>query len=135
MNVFDDGWSYKLIAFQTLVANKLKEAGVKSASTQEVGQPFEDNATLELCRKLIEEEAAELSDAIGELDKAHILKEAVDLIYVVIGMCVRYGWALDEAFNRVHENNMLKIKTGTVRPDGKLVKHELHPKVLLKDLV
>jgi len=61
--------------------------------------------------RLIDEEGAELKEAIEEGDKAHILQEAIDVIYVAVGACheagikpeqLRMGWDL------VHQANMLK---------------------------
>lgn len=96
-----------------------------------LGNDFKEDALLQLRERLIDEEYNELKEAIHnivwamddcarldpprynkqQLDnfKEHVLKEAVDLVYVVVGMCVAYGWCFDEAFKRVHESNMSKL--------------------------
>ena len=61
-------------------------------------------------------------------------KEACDLLYVIFGTAANYGWPIDEDFALVHENNMLKIKTEFIGPNGKLMKSKDHPKVELPPL-
>lgn len=96
---------------------------------------------------LITEEAGEVSQEIwndGFVDKSKInvealLKELADLVYVTYGMAVTFGWDLDEAVRRVHENNMGRMyqPDGTIkrRKDGKILKNKDYPKVNLSDLV
>lgn len=87
---------------------------------------------------LMEEELEELDDAVCLNEgKAAMLKEACDLVYVVLGAVEHLGLShvFDAAFNRVHENNMRKIRTGSFNKSGKLVKAANHPKVDLSDLV
>ena len=84
---------------------------------------------------LIREEFYEATDET----QAHArLKELADLVYVIYGYAVTFGWDLDEAFKRVHESNMPKLGE-----DGKPIKDQ-HGKVMkgpnykppnLKDLV
>ena len=107
-----------------------------------------DYLALELRLKLLREEFYELelevADAIylqkhhkrepGEEHKAAILKEMCDLQYVLSGLAVSLDLPLEEAFNRVHANNMTKLG-GPVREDGKIMKPEGYKKVNLEDMV
>lgn len=67
------------------------------------------------------------------------LKELADLAYVLYGYANARGYDLDEAFRRVHENNMGRMyqPDGTIkrRADGKIIKNKDYPKVDLGDLV
>jgi hypothetical protein len=54
---------------------------------------------------------------------------------VIFGTAAIYGLYIEEAFARVHENNMLKLTTGNLNDLGKFVKAKDHPKVYLGDLV
>lgn len=67
------------------------------------------------------------------------LKELTDLVYVLYGYANAMGYDLDEAFRRVHENNMGRMyqPDGTIkrRADGKIIKNKDYPKVKLGDLV
>ena len=97
--------------------------------------------------KLISEEYEE---AMGELyegsefgsedvNPVNLLKELADLVYVVYATAVTFGWDLDEAVRRVHENNMGRMyqQDGSIkrREDGKVLKNKNYPKVNLEDLV
>lgn len=107
----------------------------KHSPNQAIGKHFEaGDAAAELRARLINEEAHELCVALSAETEAAALKEACDLLYVVLGTAAAYNWPITEAFNRVHENNMLKIKNATFK-NGKLIKAHDHPKVDLKDLV
>ena len=67
------------------------------------------------------------------------LKELADLLYVIYGYANAMGWDLDEALQRVHDNNVGRCiqPDGTVkrREDGKILKNKDYPKVDLGDLV
>jgi len=108
-----------------------------------------DYLALELRLKLIREEFDELElelkdaifltehygqEAITEEHKADILKEMCDLQYVLSGLAVSLELPLEQAFNRVHTNNMSKLG-GPVREDGKQLKPDGYKKVNLKDMV
>jgi len=131
----DSTFENKLREFQSLVVKKQLEITPELAALNKIGQGFENKEAVELSKTLIKEETNELLEALDEGDKAHILKEACDVIYVVVRMCIVHGLKFGVAFNRVHANNMLKFETGTIRPDGKLVKDQFHPKVRLGDLI
>lgn len=123
--------------FHTAVAEKYRENGLTAlAEAVDVDQDFSHAiACLNLRSNLIDEESNELQAAIAEGDPEQIVKESCDVIYVVVALFALFGWDFMAAFNRVHENNMLKITNGSIRQDGKLLKAPDHPKVNLKDLV
>jgi len=61
-----------------------------------------------------------------------------DLLYVIYGYAVTFGWDLDEAFRRVHESNMSKLgDDGKPIKDnnGKVMKGPNYKRPNLKDLV
>lgn len=95
----------------------------------------EEADTIMLRRKLIVEEFEELMSA-PYLDE--VMKEACDLLYVVLGMFVEFGWDVEEAFSRVHESNMSKLGEDgkpIYREDGKVLKGPNYKKADLSDLV
>jgi predicted HAD superfamily Cof-like phosphohydrolase len=67
------------------------------------------------------------------------LKELSDLVYVIYGYANAQGYDLDEAVRRVHQNNLDRViqPDGTIkrREDGKILKRENPPKVVLEDLI
>ena len=67
------------------------------------------------------------------------LKELSDLVYVIYGYANAMNWDLDEAVRRVHQNNLDRViqPDGTIkrREDGKILKRENPPKVVLEDLL
>jgi predicted HAD superfamily Cof-like phosphohydrolase len=75
-----------------------------------------------LRRTLIEEETAELLEAIDEGDVAHIAREMADVLYIVWGTALVYGIDLDAAFAEVHRAAMDKMRAGLRREDGKILK-------------
>lgn len=90
---------------------------------------------LELRQSLIDEEYQEVCDAFYPED---ILKELVDLVYVVLGFCATFGWDFDTAFNRVHQSNLSKLDENgkpLKRADGKFLKGPLYQPPVLSDLV
>ena len=86
----------------------------------------------------MEEELGELIEAIQSQDRAEVVKEGVDLLYVVLGTFQEAG-ILDDieyAWDLVHANNMSKIgPDGEVKRDefGKILKPEGFQKLNLKD--
>lgn len=107
----------------------------------DIGQSFiPNNETARLREFLHNEECGEINDVLigndDDLSKAHLLKEICDLLYVTLGTAVVYfePEVIQEAFSRVHENNMDKITRGTIGENGKLIKPADHEKVYLKDL-
>lgn len=112
--------------------------------TKAMGQPldqpwmFEDghSSDLESLRySLVKEEFDEFSDA-GI--KSNLLKELVDLLYVVYGYAATYGLPIDEAFKRVHESNLSKLGDDgkpMYRDDGKILKGSNYVEPDLSDLL
>ncbi len=71
-------------------------------------------------------------------NKANILKELADVVYVCYQYAANLGWDLDEAMYRVHESNMSKLdKDGKpiYRDDGKVLKGPNYAPPTLEDLV
>jgi NTP pyrophosphatase (non-canonical NTP hydrolase) len=90
---------------------------------------------------LIVEEYGEWWEEVvyGEETPVAELKELTDLLYVIYGYANAKGWDIEEAFRRVHANNMGRMcqPDGTIkrREDGKIEKNKEYPKVKLEDLV
>lgn len=98
-----------------------------------VGQPaptnplksFDENSgRTDLRIGLIKEELKEMLDEVVADDPVAFLKEAVDLVYIVVGMCVEMGLPFDDAFQAVHRSNMAKAgpcsacyEVGIIRTD------------------
>jgi predicted HAD superfamily Cof-like phosphohydrolase len=61
------------------------------------------------------------------------------LVYVCYGYASTFGWNLDEALARVHQNNLGRCiqPDGSIqrRADGKILKNPDYPKVELHDLL
>lgn len=104
-----------------------------------VGLEYEDAspAQKQLRWDLISEEYVELMTSAGT--PSEIVKEMADLLYVLYGTAVTFGWDLDEIFKRVHENNMGRMyqDDGSIkrRDDGKVIKNPGYPKVNFDDLL
>lgn len=95
----------------------------------------EEADTINLRRRLIVEEFQELM-AAPYLDE--VMKEAIDLMYVITGMFVEFGWDMEEAFDRVHQSNMTKLgEDGRPqhREDGKIIKGPNYVPADMSDLV
>lgn len=82
---------------------------------------FPPNHILELRKKLIKEEAKEVSDAIDGSSLAEVAKELCDLLYVTYGTAVAFGINLDPIWKEVQQSNMAKTG-GKHRADGKVLK-------------
>lgn len=93
-------------------------------------------ANRNLYKKLIQEEYDELLEAIAKLeftddgDESHILNEAMDLIWVIIGYCHVKGYDISGAWNELTRANLAKLQIDPItghllrRPDGKIKKPE-----------
>lgn len=57
---------------------------------------------------LIVEEFGELMEAVANVNEVKALDAVVDLIYVLKGLAVTYGWPTEAAFDEVHRSNMTK---------------------------
>jgi len=106
--------------------------------TDAVYTPSILNDTKALRIKLIQEEFAEVMDAVYyKKDEASILKELCDLVYVCVGFADTFGWNFDVAFNRVHASNMSKLGKDSkplYRNDGKILKSDQYREPSLKNL-
>lgn len=90
--------------------------------------------------QLMNEENREYLTASLQYDKVEILDAVVDMLYILAGTINQHGMqgVIEEAFNRVHANNMTKVGAdGKVlrNPDGKILKGENFVPVDLTDLV
>lgn len=95
--------------------------------------------------KLITEEYLELVEASRTAldndtpeNRAHVLKEIIDLLYVTLGMGVVFYKtdACRDAFEIVHDNNLDKLRDGIIKDeDGKVLKPEGWKPVDLRELV
>ena len=66
-------------------------------------------ANRQLSRRLIEEEGAEVIEALCLGDLSHIAKELADLLYVTFFAANKYGIDLAPVFDEVHRSNMSKL--------------------------
>ena len=92
---------------------------------------------LQLRETLIEEEFIELCMALRSGKEQQAKKEAADLLYVVVGLFVDFGWNMEVIFNRVHNSNMSKLgKDGkpVYRDDGKIMKSDQYEEPDLSDV-
>jgi predicted HAD superfamily Cof-like phosphohydrolase len=80
-----------------------------------------DETTTTLRMRLIQEESAELQEALAQQDLSGVAKELADLLYVVYGTAVSCGIDMEPVFREVHRSNMSKVG-GHKRADGKWVK-------------
>ena len=58
-------------------------------------------------------------------DETKIKKETADLLYVLTGLFVDFGWDMQVIFNRIHQSNMSKLDEDgkpVYREDGKIMK-------------
>ena len=94
-----------------------------------------DAKRIKLRSDLTSEEYRELATADSPEE---IMKESCDLVYVIMGMFVEFGWNFDEAFKRVHESNISKLDEDgkpIYREDGKILKGPNYTPPTLKDLL
>jgi predicted HAD superfamily Cof-like phosphohydrolase len=122
-----------MYSFQDLLARKTK------SDIHKTYQKFDpDDAVARLRANLIEEEAAELVDALKNGSLSDVLKETADVLVVVLGTMATFGvdpQLLRDVFDCVDANNRGKVLGGTLRADGKLVKPVGYPKVDLTEFV
>jgi predicted HAD superfamily Cof-like phosphohydrolase len=70
---------------------------------------LEDTKLVSLRLGLIDEEVAELKEAIKNKDRKEVVDALSDILYVVYGAGVSFGIDLDKAFDLVHKSNMSKV--------------------------
>lgn len=78
-----------------------------------------------------------LTATITQVNRANVIKEMADVMYVLYGFADRFNIDLDEAFSRVHESNMSKVALdGKIyfRKDGKVMKPDHYKAPELGDL-
>jgi predicted HAD superfamily Cof-like phosphohydrolase len=79
-------------------------------------------AVMDFRIKLIREECDELCAAIESRDLSHVIQEAVDLIYVVLGTLVVCGVRLAPFWATVQSSNMAKVPNPAggkpLKPEG-----------------
>lgn len=80
----------------------------------------------ELYSNLIREEFKELQEALLSTDQAHILNEALDLIWVTIAFCNAKGFNTSAAWKVLTNANMAKLQKDP--HTGKLLRNE-HGKI------
>ena len=90
--------------------------------------------------ELMEEENKEYLDACKDEDLVEILDACVDQLYILCGTINQHGLqsVIEEAFNRVHSNNMSKVGIdGKVlrNANGKILKPDGFKAVDLTDLI
>jgi predicted HAD superfamily Cof-like phosphohydrolase len=125
-----------------------------NAFNHPINVPDPNLSLLTLRADLIQEEAKEVNEAFDNVicgqyelpfdgtdktvNKAALLKELCDLLYVVFGAAVALGLPIQEAFNRVHASNMSKLGDDgkpIYREDGKVLKGPNYKAPDLSDLV
>ena len=119
--------------------NKVREfqkIGLQKVNDKPTVNDFKDcSLRFELAR----EENMEYISACYDGNKVDILDALVDQMYVLLGTINFHGMQdiFNEAFDRVHKNNMTKFPNGKVlrNPDGKILKPEGFKAVDLKDLI
>lgn len=69
--------------------------------------------TWEFRRKFMQEELEEYEEAYSNGDPEKMLDALVDLVYVVLGTACMHGFDFNEAWRRVHDANMQKVRAST----------------------
>lgn len=69
-----------------------------------------DEETYDFRRKFMHEELDEYMDAWDDADMEKMLDSLVDLVYVVLGTAYLHGFNFNEAWRRVHDANMQKVR-------------------------
>lgn len=107
----------KVREFHRVFGLDLRDAPAINADT--------DDGLIKLRLSLMEEELAEVKEAIMEHDLLSMAKELADLLYVVYGTAAVFGIPIDDVFAEVHRSNMSKLgESGKplYREDGKVLK-------------
>jgi predicted HAD superfamily Cof-like phosphohydrolase len=107
-------------------------------------QPITNTELLNFRFQYIDEEIAELKEAAyaasanpNAANKAMLLRELADVLYVVMGFAVSFGLPLEQGFERVHAANMSKLIDGKAvrNAQGKVMKGPNFQPPVLEDLV
>ena len=123
-------------------------AQFQKATDQPILESPEENETLFdiepnihfLRSRLMAEENEEYLESCQELNKVEMLDACVDMAYILFGTINTHGFqnVFDEAFKRVHQNNMTKVgQDGKVlkNSEGKVIKPKGYKTVDLTDLI
>lgn len=107
---------------------------------QPLNQPWGKDTELEDFRwNLIAEEYGEAFDEYcNRNNPANMFKELLDMLIVVTGKCVTYGWNVDKGLRRVHASNMSKLGLDgkpLKNAEGKVLKGPNYKPANLQDLV
>lgn len=114
----------------------LEKALIEFNAKFEVNPRYYCDLEWELYRfRFMLEELTEYAQASAEGNREDMLDALVDLVYVAIGTAVSQGFAFNEAFKRVHEANMKKVKGASKRYAYDIVKPEGWTPPKLGDLV
>ena len=108
----------------------MTESGQNVSETPKIGR----NGSLRF--NLMKEENFEYLEAISQNDIVEVLDALVDQQYILNGTILNHGLqhVFDEAYNRVHENNMTK-RPFNKDENGKIIKPTGFKSVDLSDLV
>lgn len=94
----------------------------KGCAIDEAYSEEELNSRVRLVAEEFEEFANACLGAIGKDEKdlkEKILREMVDIVYVLIGTAVTFGWDFDKAWDAVHAANMEKTDEQVANKDVK----------------
>ena len=83
-------------------------------------EPTADVQSLRYC--LIEEELKEFGEAQANCDRIGVADALGDLLIVVYGAAVAYGFDMEPILDEIHRSNMTKFIDGHRREDGKWIK-------------
>lgn len=72
--------------------------------------------------EMLYEELCEFNLALAQKNREKALDALVDLVYFAVGTATSLGWDFDEAFKRVHEANMKKVRAYTERSSVDVIK-------------
>jgi len=95
---------------------------------------FTDNLVNERI-EMLKEELEEIIFAADNWQEVEFLDGLVDLVYFAVGTAVILDYKFNEAFKRVHEANMQKVRAHTERSAVDLIKPPGWVKPNLKDLI
>jgi predicted HAD superfamily Cof-like phosphohydrolase len=98
-----------LTNYQKVASEFNKAFGIVNNNTAQINL-YDINPKLVNYRiSLINEEAAELNDAIENKNFVETIDALSDILYVVYGAFTAFGINADEAFDIVHQSNMSKL--------------------------
>jgi len=89
----------------------------------------------ELRIRLIDEELDELTEAMEDCDRIGVADAIGDLLVVVLGTAVAYGFDIEPIFNEIHRSNMSKFIDGYKRADGKWIKGPSYSPACLQPII